>query len=314
MMTKTYDVLCMGRSTLDLFGATLNADFADQTAFNAYVGGSPTNICVAAQRLGLKSALLTGVGDNFVASFLKKFLNREGVAQYLIEKPGFQTNTVAVALQPPDEMQFVPYPFHNADLQLTIADVRNAPIADCRTFLFTGMCLIQDPSRSATHFAAETAREHGAKVFMDLDYRTPMWTDEDTYGVTARITLPLVDIALGNESEIRAAGGRDTLEATVERLLSLVREAIIVKRGANGSTVYTRDGAIYDIAPHNVNVVNMLGAGDAYAGGFLYGYLNGWTIEKAAQLGSACGAFIVAEHGTANAMPTLEQALAYLED
>jgi sugar/nucleoside kinase (ribokinase family) len=130
MMTKTYDVLCMGRSTLDLFGATLNADFADQTAFNAYVGGSPTNICVAAQRLGLKSALLTGVGDNFVASFLKKFLNREGVAQYLIEKPGFQTNTVVVALQPPDEMQFVPYPFHNADLQLTIADVRNAPIAD----------------------------------------------------------------------------------------------------------------------------------------------------------------------------------------
>lgn len=313
-MTRTYDLVCMGRSTLDLFGDEIGAPFADLGGFRAFVGGCPTNICVAAQRLGLKTALLTGVGDDYVSEFICQFLNAENIdTTHVLLKPGFQTNTVIVALQPPERMQFVPYYANNADLELTVEDALNAPIAESRALLFSGMGLLQEPSRSATQYAADHARTHGAKVFMDLDYRVPMWPNPQVYGITARVTLPLVDIAIGTEDEVRAAAEADGLEAAVERLLGLVHEAVIVKKGAAGSTVYTAEGAVHDVAPFEVEVVNFLGAGDAFAGGFIYGCLNGWPVERAARLGNACGAMLVAEHGTANAMPRLDDVLAFID-
>lgn len=303
----------MGRSTLDLFGNEIGADFADLSGFRAYVGGSPTNICVAAQRLGLKTALLTGMGEDYISRFLIKFLEREGVdTRGVLLKRGFHTNTVMVALQPPDDMQFVAYHANNADLEITIEDVLSAPLTGCRALLFNGMGLLKEPSRSATQFAAEYAHEHGAKVFMDLDYRVPMWANPQVYGITARVTLPLVDVVMGTEAEVCAAAGIESLGAAVEKLRRLVREVVIVKKGAAGSTVYTVSGAVHNIAPFQVEVVNFLGAGDAFAGGFIYGYLNGWDVAKAARFGSACGAMIVREHGTGNAMPTRDAVMQFI--
>jgi 5-dehydro-2-deoxygluconokinase len=313
-MSKTFDLICMGRSTLDLFGDEVGADFADLTGFRAYVGGCPTNICVGAQRMGLQTALITGVGDDFVSGFLLKFLRNEGIdTRRVLTKPGYHTNTVLVALQPPEAMQFVAYVAQNADLELTVEDVLASPLEDCRAFLFTGMCLIKDPSRTATATAAETAANAGAKVLMDLDYRVPMWADPRIYGTNARLVLPLVDVAIGGEDEVRAAASTDDLDAAVNVLLSKVREALIVKRGVRGCTVYTTGGDMIDVSPFSVKVVNFLGAGDAFAGGFTYGYLNGWSLAQAATLGNACGAMVVAEHGTANAMPTHDRALAFVE-
>jgi 5-dehydro-2-deoxygluconokinase len=313
LMTRPYDLICLGRSTLDLFGSEIGATFADQNGFRAYVGGCPTNICVAAQRLGLSTALVTGVGADYVRDFLLKFLRAEGVdTRWVVEKPGRHTNTVMVALQPPEEMQFVPFYANNADLELTFDDMQAAPLADCRALLFSGMGLLQDPSRSATQYAAEYARAHGAKVVMDLDYRAPMWSDARLYGIVARRTLGLVDIALGTEVEVQAAAGIEETQSAVQKLLQIAHEAVIVKKGAQGSTVYTPDGAAHEIAPFKVEVVNFLGAGDAYAAGLVYGYLQGWELPRAARLGSACGALIVAEAGTANAMPTLETALSFM--
>jgi len=318
MMTdgKTFDLLSMGRASLDLFGDELGADFADLNGFRAYVGGSTTNICVAATRLGLKTALLTGVGDDYVSGFLTKFLQAEGIdTTSVLRKPGKQTNTVLVALQPPEDMQFVAMHANNADLDITVDDVLAAPIKDCRAFQFNGMNLLKEPSRSSTQFAAETARAHGAVVLMDLDYRAPMWgNDRRIYGITTRLTLPLVDVALGGEAEVIAAADVDELDAAIHILLGKVQHALIVKRGSRGSTVFTVDGAVHDIPPFAVDVVNFLGAGDAYAGGFTWAYLQGWPIEKAAQLGNACGALMVSEHGTANAMPTHAQVMAFLQE
>ncbi len=313
-MNKTFDLLCMGRSSLDLFGDKVGTHFDDQTGFRAYVGGSPTNICVAAQRLGLKTALLTGMGDDYVRGFLLKFLDGEGInTQSVIFKPGLHTNTVLVALQPPIEMQFVAYHANNADLEITIDDVLNAPVAASRGLLFTGMCLLKEPSRSATQYAADFARTNQTKVFMDLDYRAPMWPDVRVYGITTRITLPLVDIAMGTVEEVCGAAGTDSLDGAVEKLLRLVNEALIVKHGESGSTVYTLDGQVHPIDPFQTTVVNFLGAGDAFAGGFIYSYLNSKSIPEAARFGNACGAYIVAQHGTANALPTLEQVQAFIQ-
>lgn len=309
-----FDLLCMGRSSLDLMGNEVGALFEDLSGFQAYVGGSPTNICVAGQRLGLKTAMLTGVGDDYVSTFILKFLQQEGVdTNAVIRKPGTHTNTVMVALQPPDEMQFVAYHTNNADLELTIDDMLQAPIAQSRVLQFSGMGLLKEPSRSATQYLVEYARSQGTKIVMDLDYRAPMWSDPRIYGITTRLTLPMVDIATGTVDEVRAAAGHGQLEGAVETLLGQVQEALIVKKGGEGCTVYTVDGQVTDVPPFKVNVVNFLGAGDAFAAGFVYGYLNRWELAKAARLGNACGAIIVSEHGTANAMPRLQTVLDFIE-
>jgi len=311
---KTFDLLCMGRASLDLFGDQLGVDFADLTGFKAYVGGSTTNICVAATRMGLKTALLTGVGDDYVSGFLTRFLQNEGIdTQSVLRKLGKQTNTVLVALQPPEEMQFVAMHANNADLEITVDDVLAAPITDCRAFQFNGMNLLKEPSRSSTQFAAETARAHGAVVLMDLDYRAPMWADPRVYGVTTRLTLPLADVAMGGEAEVIAAAGVDDLERATSILLEKVQQALIVKHGSRGSTVYTVAGAVHEVPPFSVEVVNFLGAGDAFAGSFTWAYLQGWSVERAARLGNAAGALMVSEHGTANAMPTNVQVMAFLD-
>lgn len=309
-----FDLICMGRSTLDLFANELGVPFRDIRSFAAFVGGCPNNICVMAHRLGLKATIITGVGGDLSADFVRTFLQREGIdTSCVFSKPGFQTNTVLVAIQPPDDFQFVPYHASNADLELTIDDVAKAPLAATRAFLFSGMCLLQDPSRSATQFAAERARQNGALVCMDADYREAMWPDARIYGITARVTLPLVDVLIGTEEELAAAAGQALLADALVVLLDNVQQAVVVKRGKRGSSVYSKTGSVVHTDPYLVQVVNPLGAGDAFAGGFIYGMLQGWDWAPCARFANACGAFIVTKHGCANDMPTLAQVQALMQ-
>lgn len=310
----TYDLICIGRSSLDLFANEIGAAFADVKTFSAFVGGSPTNVCVAAHRLGLRTAMLTGVGDDYISDFILRFLRAEGVeTRYIVTKPGFHTNAVMVALQPPDAMQFVAYHTHNADLELTIDDVLAAPLHHTRVLLFSGMCFLKDPIRSAAQTAVEHAHRAGVMVVMDLDFRARMWADRRTYGITTRLTLPLVDLAVGTADEICAAAGEDHIDLAIQRLLRLVREAVVYKQGADGATVYTVDGAVFPAAPFAVDVVNFLGAGDAFAAGLIWARLNGWGWRKAARMGNACGALAVSRQGTANQMPTADEVAAFAD-
>lgn len=309
-----YDLICTGRSSLDLFSNTPGAVFSDVTGFDAFVGGSPTNICVAARRLGLRTALMTGVGDDYISSFILKFLKAEGIeTRYIAFKPGYRTNTVLAAIQPPEDMQFVAMHHHNADLELTVEDMAALPLKSTRALLISGMALLRDPSRTATQFAAERAHEAGATVFMDLDYRVPMWGDARVYGVATRRTLPLVDVAIGTEAEARAAAGVDDLTGAVTKLLSLVGTAVIVKQGAAGSTVYLKDGTAHQAAPYPVQVVNFLGAGDAFAGALIQARLSGQDWPEAARFANAAGAYIAARQGTANVMPTRAELDAFID-
>jgi len=306
--------MCLGRASLDLFGDNVGASFADTRKFSAYVGGSPTNVCIAAQRLGLNTAMITALGGDYTSDFILKFLQDEGIStDYVAVKPGMQTNTVMVALQPPDAMQFVALHANNADLELTIDDVLAAPLDATDALLFSGMCLLQDPSRSATQYAAEHAHRHGATIYMDLDYRTKMWSDPRIYGVTARLTLVLVDVVIGTEEEVMTAAGQDDLDTAIAILRDLVRVAVVVKRGAKGASVYTCDGETIDMPAFKVDVVNFLGAGDAFAGTFIYAHQNGKTWAEALRLANGAGAMIVSQHGTGNVMPTLDTLQAFID-
>ncbi|MBW7886520.1 MAG: 5-dehydro-2-deoxygluconokinase, partial [Caldilineaceae bacterium] len=196
----------MGRSSIDLYSNDVGAPFPEITSFAAYVGGSPTNISVGGRRLGLRSALLTGLGEDPVGDFILKFLNDEGVdTTYTVRKPGFRSSAVVLGIEPPDKFPLVYYRENCADIQLNIDDVLAAPIADSKVFQFAGTNLSREPSRSATMFAAELARRAGTEVVLDIDFRPDQWHDPRAFGVAMRAVLPLVDIVIGTEDEINAS-------------------------------------------------------------------------------------------------------------
>ena len=313
-MPRTYDVLSMGRSSIDLYANDIGAPFEEITSFAALVGGCPTNISVGTHRLGLKSTLLTAVGKDKVGDFILHFLKKEGVdTTFTPTKPGRRTSAVLLGIQPPDHFPLIYYRDNNADIELNIDDVLAAPVADSRLLLISGTGLSKDPSRSATQFAAELAQSVGTEVVLDLDYRPDQWHDVRAFGVTIRATLPWTDIAIGTETEITAATGTDSGEAGVAKLLPGVRKAVIYKLGEEGAAVYTKDGNVHTARPFKIKVLNTLGAGDAFASGFIYGHLQGWDWTKSARMGNGTGAIVVTRQGCANDMPYLDETLKFIE-
>jgi len=327
-----YDTLHMGRSSIDLYSDDIGAPFVDITRFAAFVGGSPTNISVGVKRLGLNSALLTAVGDDLVGDFILNFLNKEGVAtEFIPRKPGYRSSAVLLGIEPPNKFPLVYYREHCADMQMTIDDVWRAPIRDTKVFQFAGTNLYQDPCRSATMMAAGIARNAGAEVVLDVDFRPDQWHDVRAFGVAIRAVLKDVDIVIATDDELNAAmlvqNEQMTLthsqvsdarvqgdaEASIRAVMQLGPKAVVRKRGLDGSRVYLSDGSTIDAAAFPVEVLNTLGAGDAYAAGFLYGHVNGWGWHKSARLANACGAILATKQGCANFMPTLAEAMAFVD-
>lgn len=316
MSGPAYDVLAMGRSSIDLYSNDIGAPFERIRSFAAYVGGCPTNIAVGARRLGLRSALLTAVGEDPVGDFILHFLDEEGVeTRFIPRKPGRRSSAVLLGIEPPDRFPLVFYRDNCADTELTVGDAAASPLEDCRALVITGTGLTREPGRSATVFAAEKAKAAGATVFLDIDYRPDLWGGAPEFGDAVTPALRLADAAIGTEDEVRAAAAgapRDGLETAARSILELGPGALVLKRGAAGATVYLASGEVIDAAPFPVEVCNVLGAGDAFASGLLYGYLNRWDWRRSARMGNACGAIVVTRHGCANFMPYEQEALEFI--
>lgn len=330
---KKYDVLTFGRSSIDLYSNDLGAAFEDITAFGAFVGGSSTNIAVGSCRLGLKTALLTAVGDDKVGTFIKRFLDKEGVdTQYIPTINGTRSSAVVLGIEPPDRFPLVFYRDNAADLQLTIDHVLAANLQQFKAVVLSGNALSKDPSKTATFFAAEEALTKDTRVFLDLDFRADQWFDPRAYGVMVRALLPKVEIAIGTEEEILAASLQDSSQITIKhqqvsapeikgdideaiaKILALGVEVLIVKRGAAGASIFERGKEEVRVPGFPVEILNILGAGDAFAAGFVYGCMQNWDLYKSARMGNACGAILVTQHGCANFMPTLAEALAFADE
>lgn len=311
----TYDVLAIGRSSIDLYAHEIGCAIADVRSFDAYVGGCPTNVSVGTRRLGLRSALLTAVGDDQVGDFVTAFLDREQVeTRFIPRKPGRRTSAVILTIQPPDRFPLTFYRDNCADRALTIDDVARAPVGDSRVVFVTGTGLSHSPARDATFAAAATARAAGVPVVVDIDYRADQWDDVNAFSTQVRSLLRSATMAVGTEEELAAASGSPDGARGTATLLESGIQALILKRGARGSTVFRPHAPPADAAPFPVDVLNVLGAGDAFASGFLYGYLQGWPLERAARMGNACGAIIVTRHGCANFMPTLDDVSAFVAE
>lgn len=335
--SRLYDVIAMGRSSIDLYSNDIGAPFVEITSFAAYVGGCPTNISVGTQRLGLRPALLTAVGDDQVGDFILHFLQNEGVeTRFIPRKPGHRTSAVVLGIEPPDRFPLTYYRDNCADIELNIDDVLATPIAGSQALLITGTGLSKEPSRSATLFAAETAQQAGVPVMLDIDFRPDQWHDPRAFGVTLRSALRLVDIVVGTEDEINAAMLTDPsqvslshsqvsdarvsgdINAAIQALLSLGPRVLAQKRGAAGTTVHLVSNGSpatqIEVPGFPVEVENILGAGDAFASGFLYGFVSGWDWYKTARLGNACGAILVTKPGCANFMPTYDEVMTFIQN
>ncbi len=329
---KNYDVITYGRSSIDLYSNNIGSPFEEIKEFGAFVGGSPLNIAVGARRLGLKSALLTAVGNDMVGKFLLAFLKKEGVeTQFIPVKDSARTSAVILGIQPPANFPLVYYRDNCADSKITIDDVLKTDIAGARLLEVSATALNIEPSRSAAFFAAERAAESDVPVLVDLDFRADQWHDPRAYGVTTRAFLTNCTMAVGTEEEVLATMVKDPSQITIrnqqisapeitgnihEAIAAILRtgvKTLIIKRGDKGSSVFLSDGTVTDVPGFRVEVVNVLGAGDAFASGFIYGYLQGWDWYKCCRLGNACGAILVTKHGCANFNPTLQEAMNFIE-
>lgn len=333
-MKKTnYDVLTFGRSSIDLYSANIGSPFVDIESFNAYVGGSPLNIAVGLQRLGMKAALMSAVGKDQVGNFVINFLKKEGVeTRFVAIKEEARTSAVILGIEPPDNFPLVYYRDNCADSQVDIDDVIKSDVAQFGLLEVSGTALNMEPSRSAAFFAAEQAREANIPVVIDLDFRADQWHDPRAFGVTTRSFLQHANIALGTEEEILATMLTDPnnikitnqqisapeikgdIDDAIYRIMQLGLDALIVKRGVDGCTIHLQNNEVLKVPGFPVEVVNVLGAGDAFAAGFIYGYLNNWDWYKSARMGNACGAILVTQPGCSNFNPTLEQTTSFIEE
>ena len=256
-------------------------------------------------------------------------LAEEGIeTRYIPRKPGTRTGLAVVGVEPPSRFPLVFYRDNAADILLDIADIAAAPIAETRALLLSGTALSRGPCRDATLFAAEQAHAAGVTTYLDLDLRPDQWSHPRAFGLTLRRLLPLIDVVIGTEEETYAALGADPesifagqplTDAQAQQMMAVIDtflgatagQTLILKRGAQGAAIYADNGAVSHVAGFPVQVLNTVGAGDAFAGGLIYGRCQGWDWQASVRMANACGALVVTRHGCAAAMPRLEEVEAF---
>jgi len=331
---RTYDLICLGRLAVDFYAQQAGARLEDATSFAKYLGGSSANAAFGAARLGLRTAMLSRVGDDHMGRFLLETLAREGcdVSHVGIDRERL-TALVLLGIKDRDTFPLIFYRENCADMAIDETDIDEAFIASSRALAITGTHFSTARIHAASSKALAFARKHGVRTVLDIDYRPVLWGltgrgDGETRfiandGVTAHLqaVLPHFDLIVGTEEEFHIAGGSGDLITALRAVRAASQATLVVKRGAQGCNVI--DGAVpasMDDVPMyrgaRVDVLNVLGAGDAFMAGFLYGWLRDQGIEQSCACANACGAIVVSRHGCAPAMPSraeLDYFLAHAE-
>ena len=310
-MTDTLDVITMGRCSVDLYGQQIGARLEDVASFAKSAGGSPTNIAIGTARLGLKSGLITRVGDEPMGRFILEQLAREGVAtKGVATDPQRLTALVLLGIENDKTFPLIFYRDNCADSALNADDVDEAFVLSAKSLLVTGTHFAKANTDAAQRKAMAIAKNHGRKIIIDIDYRPNLWglaghgAGEERYIKSDKVTAHLqtiladCDLIIGTEEEVHIAGGsEDTLEA-LRIIRSFSKGVIVLKRGPMGCVVYpsaipsSLEGGIIGTG-FPIEVYNVLGAGDAFMSGFLRGWLMDEPLETCATWANACGAFAV---------------------
>ena len=324
-MTKTLDLITIGRSSVDLYGAQVGGRLEDMRSFEKYIGGSPTNMACGTARLGLRSALITRVGDEHMGRFVREELVREGVdVRGVITDPERLTALVLLGIRDREQFPLIFYRENCADMGLVEDDIDESLIAEARAVVATGTHLSHPRTEAAVLKALELARKHGARTALDIDYRPNLWglaghgAGEERFiasdAVTAKLqsTLHLFDLIVGTEEEFHIAGGSTDTVAALRAVRNVSKATFICKRGPMGAVALI--GAVPDTLEDGergpgfpIEVFNVLGAGDGFMSGLLKGWLDGEDWPTALKYANACGAFAVSRHGCTPAYPSWEE-------
>jgi len=321
-MTKTLDLITIGRAGVDLYGAQVGGRLEDMGSFRKYIGGSPTNIACGTARLGLRSGLITRVGDEHMGRFIREQLVREGVdVRGVRTDPERLTALVILGIRDQEQFPLIFYRENCADMALCEDDIDEALIADTRSVLATGTHLSHPRTKAAVLKALGLARRHGARTALDIDYRPNLWGVAghgegesrfvESAAVTAALqaTLHLFDLIVGTEEEFHIAGGTTDTIAALRAVRAVSAATLVCKRGAAGAVAF--EGAIPDSLDAGqagpgfpIEVFNVLGAGDGFFSGLLRGWLDDEPWPRALEYANACGAFAVSRHGCTPAYPS----------
>jgi 5-dehydro-2-deoxygluconokinase len=313
-VSRHIDVLTMGRVSVDLYPLQDNVGLEDVQTFSKSIGGSATNVAIAAARHGLRSAVITRTGPDAFGRFVHQELRRLGVDDSFISPVQDLLTPLAFCENyPPDHfpLQFYRLPVA-PDLMIRAEELDLAAIADAGVFWATVTGLSAEPSRAA-HHAAWAARARRPLTVLDLDYRPMFWTAREDATEQVRAALPQVTVAIGNKEECEVAVGETEPRAAAEALLATGVELAIVKQGPKGVLGMTAD-TLVEVPPTPVEVVNGLGAGDGFGGAVCHGLLQGWDLETVLRFANAAGAIVATRRECSTAMPTTAEVQALLQE
>ncbi|MCZ6455378.1 MAG: 5-dehydro-2-deoxygluconokinase [Alphaproteobacteria bacterium] len=319
------DVITIGRASVDLYGEQVGGRLEDMSSFAKYVGGCPANIAIGTARLGLRSALITRVGDEHMGRFIRETLASEGVeVSHVKADPDRLTALVILGIRDSETFPLIFYREDCADMALADTDIDESFIASARAVVVTGTHFTTPGVDSASRRAMQLARDNGVRVVLDIDYRPVLWRltghglGAERFVASANVTahlqsiLPECDLVVGTEEELHIAGGTTDIVTAIRRVRELTNAVIVCKRGPMGCAVFPGEipGSLDEgiAGPgYPVAVYNVLGAGDAFMSGFLRGWLRDEPIETCCAYANACGAITVSRHGCAPAIPSWEE-------
>lgn len=303
MTGEPFDVLTMGRVGVDLYPEDIATPLQHVRRFGKFLGGSATNVAVAAARYGLRSAVITRTGDDPFGVYIHEALRGFGVDdRYVTPVPHLPTPVVFCEIFPPDDFPLYFYRYPKApDLEIHTEELDLDAIRAARVFSVTGTGLSEEPSRSATLDALK-ARERRGWTVVDLDYRPMFWPSSDEASRVIGEAVGYATVAVGNLDEVEVAVGSREPHEAANRLLDRGIELAVVKQGPKGVLARTRDEQV-EVPPVPVEVVNGLGAGDAFGGALYHGLLAGWPLDRMMRFCNAAGALVTSRLACADAMP-----------
>ena len=312
--TAPYDVITVGRIGVDIYPLQIGVGLEDVENFGKYLGGSASNVAVAAARYGHRVAVVTRTGDDPLGQFLHKSLREFGVAdEFVTSVPGLLTPVTLCEVFPPDH--FPLYFYGRAptapDLQIRTEELDIPAIKAAKVFWLTVTGLSQEPSRSA-HFAALEARGRKTHTILDLDYRPMFWQSREAAREQVQRALEYATVAVGNLDENETATGEREPNRAADALLERGVELAVVKQGPAGVMARTAEETV-TVPTYPVEVVNGLGAGDSFGGALCHGLLSGWPLERILRFANIAGAIVASRLECSSAMPTENEVLERLE-
>ena len=320
MTTVIHELLTIGRISVDIYPDDVGVDLEDVTSFGKYLGGSPSNVAVAAARHGRSTGVITRTGDDAFGKFLHRELHKFNVDDsFVTAVKEYPTPVTFCAIKPPEDF---PLYFYGRlptapDLQIRAEELDLGAIRGARIFWSTVTGLCQEPSRDA-HIKAHEARSRdhlriGQFTILDLDYRPMFWASKEEARTEVAKVLPHVTVAIGNDKECAVAVGEGTPDEQADRLLAAGVEIAVVKLGPEGVMAKTRTERVVS-APIAVKTVNGLGAGDSFGGAFCHGLLSGWPLAQVLDYANAAGAIVASRLSCADAMPTPDEVTSLLAE